>query len=114
MVAAAFPEPLSRPRPRLWNAPPARPTVKWPELREVIGTEQLLDAINRELAARQETASVRVGAGRWEIAEYSAGCNWSESSLIVCVHGSAGPEVFAVLRQVIADVRARYNVVTTE
>lgn len=76
---------------------------------EVTGDE-LLAALNRELSSHPECEGMRLGAARWERDTHVAGCNWSETSLIVRVHGTVGPPAFAVLREILADARARYDV----
>ncbi|HEX2204527.1 MAG TPA: hypothetical protein VHG91_14545 [Longimicrobium sp.] len=83
--------------------------------RETVPPELLLAEINRALSERPETATVRVGGRRWVLRSAEAGaCNWCETSLVVRVHGTVGPQCFAVLREVIADARARYDLLLAE
>lgn len=83
--------------------------------RETLLPDALLAAMNHALSTRPETATVRVGGRRWKLVEAEGGaCNWCETSLIVRVHGTVGPQAFAVLREVIADARARYDLALAE
>lgn len=100
--SAAFREAL-RPRSAVRRpVVPSRQAVR-------VAPARLLEVLNQELAARAECEGVRLGARRWEVVEGAAGCNWSETSLIVRVHGTTRPGAFPALRQVLADVRAGYD-----
>jgi hypothetical protein len=74
-----------------------------------VAPARLLEVLNHELAARAECEGLRLGARKWEIEEGAAGCNWAESSLIVRVHGTTRPGAFPALRQVVAEIRAGYD-----
>jgi hypothetical protein len=73
--------------------------------------DKLLVILNEMLASQPACEGMRFGGRKWEIEEHAAGCNWSETSLIVRVHGTTPPGAFAVLRQVIADARAEFDLV---
>lgn len=75
---------------------------------------KLLEMLNQGLAAQPECEGIRLGAQKWEIDESAAGCNWSETSLIVRVHGTTRPGAFATLREVLADVRAEFDLLAPE
>ena len=73
--------------------------------------DKLLVILNEMLASQPACEGLRFGARSWEVNELTTGCNWSETSLIVRVHGTTAPGAFAVLRQVIADARAEFDLV---
>jgi hypothetical protein len=90
------------------RAAAARPTVRRAFR---VTPDKLLSILNEMLASQPACEGVRFGGRRWEIEEHAAGCNWSETSLIVRVHGTPPPGIFPVLRQVIADARAEFDLV---
>jgi len=73
--------------------------------------DKLLTILNEMVASQPACEGIRFGGRHWEVNELAAGCNWSETSLIVRVHGSTRPGAFAMLRQVIADARAEFDLV---
>jgi hypothetical protein len=89
-------------------APAARPLVRRTFR---VTPDKLLVILNEMLASQPACEGMRFGARQWEVDERAAGCNWSETSLIVRVHGTTSPGAFAVLRQVIADARAEFDLV---
>lgn len=91
---------------------PAAPAPK-PTVRRAfrVTPDKLLSILNEMLASQPACEGVRFGGRRWEIDKHAAGCNWSETSLIVRVHGTPPPGIFPVLRQVIADARAEFDLV---
>ncbi len=91
------------------RSPAARPTVRRAFR---VTPDKLLSILNEMLASQPACEGVRFGGKRWEVDELAAGCNWSETSLIVRVHGTPAPGIFAVLRQVIADARAEFDLVS--
>ena len=102
----AFPFPVS-----LRETRPAGPLRRpEPPRRETLTGSELLAILNGALAGKPGCDGVRLGAGRWELEADAVACNWSETSLIVRVHGTTSPQVFAILRQVIAEARDRYDV----
>lgn len=72
---------------------------------------KLLEILNEMLASQPVCEGLRLGGHNWEINELAAGCNWSETSLIVRVHGTTRPGAFAMLREVIADARTEFDLV---
>jgi hypothetical protein len=91
-------------------APPRRPPATRSQAPELVSGEQLLEAMNSALAANPECAGMRLGARSLEAVTGMRGCNWSDSDLVVRVHGTVGPRAFEALRRVVADARARYDV----
>jgi len=73
--------------------------------------DKLLVILNEMLASQPACEGMRFGGRKWEVDEQALGCNWSETSLIVRLHGTTAPGAFAVLRQVIADARAEFDLV---
>lgn len=98
--------PMSARRPYAGRSRPFRAPVP----RETLSPGELLAAMNHALGRHSECAGVRLGVARWTHAVPGEPSNWCETSLVVRVHGSASPNVFACLREVIADARARYDV----
>lgn len=100
--SAAFREAL---RPRSAGRRP------WPRHRKtaLVTPAKLLEVLNQKLAEHPECEALRLGARKWEVEEGAAGCNWAETSLIVRVHGTTPPGAFATLREVVAHVRAEYD-----
>ncbi|HEU4452872.1 MAG TPA: hypothetical protein VFR81_07420 [Longimicrobium sp.] len=72
---------------------------------------KLLEILNGMLASQPVCEGVRLGGHNWEVNELASGCNWSETSLIVRVHGTTRPGAFAMLREVIADARTEFDLV---
>jgi hypothetical protein len=111
MIAIATAPPAVASTPSVAYAAPLPPRVPPRSGRERVPPEVVIEAINRALVFFPECAGVRVGARAWEVRPDAAGCNWSEGSLVVRVHGTVGAGAFNALRDVIAEARARYDVV---
>jgi hypothetical protein len=92
---------------------PVRPAAPKPTVRRAfrVTPDKLLVILNEMLASQPACEGMRFGGAKWEVDERAAGCNWSETSLIVRLHGTTAPGAFAVLRQVIADARAEFDLV---
>ncbi|HEU4753393.1 MAG TPA: hypothetical protein VFU47_09825 [Armatimonadota bacterium] len=86
--------------PRRLTPPPAVP------LR--VSAPQLIAALNHALAEIPECAAMRIGARDLDAMSGADG-DWSESGLLVRVHGTVGPRAFKLLRAVLTDARARYT-----
>lgn len=116
-MPATLAPPLStarRPRVRMDVRPAALPSRTPPGVparrRELVSAHVMLGEMNRALAERDECAGMSVQAGRWMAEPSDLVCNWSISSLQVRVSGATHPLAFARLREVVAQARARYDV----
>jgi hypothetical protein len=84
-------------------------------MRQVVTPVQLVESVNRQLAARGDCAGLEVEAGPLRpLSPDPDGCNWSAGALRVRVAHGASTRALAGVRQVVDWARLHYDLADSE